>query len=238
MQGSVQLLFAGIVQLVHVIIHHIADDHAGADSVHPDVILGVIQCHHAGCGIHCALGTGVQHVGGLAHQAVNGRNVDDAAAPARLHGGDNFARAAHAAEIVRFQQAEHILIFVFRCGTVAVDANGRNQNVKAAAVLYGSIHKGFGLVGFGQVYHIAAAAGADGLQFFFCGAHIFFVAAAEIDVRPLARKQQSNAFANAAGSGGDEHIFSCQHLVIIGDRAQVKRNISHISTSFFWPGAP
>ena len=169
---------------------------------------------------------------------MNGRNVDDAAAPARLHGGDNFARAAHATEIVRFQQAEHILIFVFRCGTVAVDANGRNQNVKAAAVLYGSIHKGFGLVGFGQVYHIAAAAGADGLQFFFCGAHIFFVAAAEIDVRPLARKQQGNAFANAAGSGGNEHIFSRQHLVIIGDRAQVKRNISHISTSFFLPGAP
>ena len=39
-QGSVQLLFAGIVQLVHVIIHHIADDHAGADSVHPDVRRG------------------------------------------------------------------------------------------------------------------------------------------------------------------------------------------------------
>ena len=121
---------------------------------------------------------------------------------------------------------------------MAINAHRGNQHIDAAAVTEHAIQKRLGLVGFCQIHQVAPAIGANLLQLFLCGRYILFVASAKVDGCSLLCKEQSNALANAPGSRGNQHIFSLQQVVIIGNGALIQGDVSHISVSFFWPGAP
>ena len=197
------------------------------------MILGVIQRNGTGGGIHGSLGSGIQHIPRLGHQAVDGGNVDDAAAAPGLHPRYDFPHTAQAAEIIGFQQPEHILVLVIRRRAMTINTHRGNQHINAAAVPEHAIQKRLGLVGFCQIHQVATAVRANLLQLFLCGSYIILIASAKVYGRSLLCKEQGNALANAPGCRGNQYLFSLQQVVIIGNGALIQGNVSHISVSFF-----
>ena len=169
---------------------------------------------------------------------MDGGNVDDAAAAPGLHPRYDFPHTAQAAEIIGFQQPEHILVLVIRRRAMTINTHRGDQHINAAAVPEHAIQKRLGLVGFCQIHQVATAVRANCLQFLFRGRHIGLIASAKVYGCTLLHKKQRNALANAPCRRGNQYLFSLQQVVIIGNGALIQGDVSHISVSFFWPGAP
>ncbi len=112
-------------------------DHPGIDRVHADLLGPKLARQHAGDGVDCALGSGVDGGGCGCDAADNGADVDDAAALADVLEGCLRGE----------QQAEHIdvedpveLLFGNRLNRgELVDAGVVDQNVEPAVVFDGCV---------------------------------------------------------------------------------------------------